>query len=207
MGECGCGHLGASGDLVRFPAPDGGTYVLEQYKGCRDCGLSAGITIHHWTKEAAELWESMGIDEPKWFEVGQGCREFASWIISAEELREALVKGTEYPVIDGIDLDVSIEEVFSEKWFDLLWPSPPDAQPEAEESKGVTYEGLQALVEKYVGSPLIEMTSLPRALDALAVDVFAGRIHIPEKDRKVLVHQLAYCIDHGQFDVSKKESS
>ncbi len=61
MGQCGCGDFDG---LVRFAGPDGTTYVLEVYPGCRDCDTGVMVTIYKMDQQEAVSWR---IEElPEW---------------------------------------------------------------------------------------------------------------------------------------------
>lgn len=58
MGQCGCTE-GLDGK--RFAGPEGITYVLEIYQGCRDCGTPAGVAVKSFASAGEDTFWFEGL--------------------------------------------------------------------------------------------------------------------------------------------------
>lgn len=58
MCECGCGEFQRGWS---FEGPEGIIYVIEFYRGCKDCGTSVGVVIHKFKK--GDEWASQIIED------------------------------------------------------------------------------------------------------------------------------------------------
>jgi hypothetical protein len=58
--ECGCGEFSPS---YQFAGPDGLTYTLSIYPGCKDCETPAGVVINRMTPEDVSEWDVASVPQ------------------------------------------------------------------------------------------------------------------------------------------------
>lgn len=123
MCECGCDQ----GPDFYFPGPDGITYGLQLYRGCRDCDSAPGVALFKIPAKSLEHFApDDDRDEPKWVSVSQG-----DW----EEVAVAMV-----------DRDLLTEAVKADEDADLLSLSDDDGEIAEETASEVAWCAWKALI-------------------------------------------------------------
>lgn len=96
MGQCGCGDF--YGDF-KLKAPDGNNYIIQIYKGCKECNMPAGIIIYNFDKEEGKSWD---VDHIQEIEIPNNDQRFIS-ILNIDQIKNKMVSDIEFMMNDLMD--------------------------------------------------------------------------------------------------------
>lgn len=124
MGECGCG---SSGKHYRFPAPNGGTYVIQLQPTCRYCGGPFGVVVHRYSEERAKDEEvDASVEALAFVDYGYGHAEGCVMVIDPAEARQCVATYLVQTKLaaDEIEAEAHAEEIIDECIAPLLFKQP-----------------------------------------------------------------------------------
>jgi hypothetical protein len=136
MGQCGCGDYRAA---FKLPGPDGIWYAFQRHRGCRDCGVVAGVIVYRHDAEGARTWDVERLPNLPVYsydEEGGVEGECAIPVLDATQLQDRIAEAfaevyasdDELTAEDAVDLlsDVVPEAVFRVACSIPLQPTDPN---------------------------------------------------------------------------------